>query len=216
MGSIVGRGVRVEVAATYADAPAAVTSITNASPAVLSSVGHGMSNKGVGFLTSIEGMTNIEGQALRAKSVTADTLQMEGVNATNYPVFTGTAVLTKVVTWFLIAKATSYAIGGGSAEKLDDTALIDDTKQELAGLLDAQSVTVNVNAQEENDAALQLLEDAAFDQAYCVFRITFKSGAVRVWRGQPSQPGEDVGKGQIGTGSFGTTVKGKVVKGGAA
>ena len=213
MSSIVGRGVRVEVASVYTAAGAVVTSISNANPAVLSSVGHGMANKDVGYLTSIEGMTNIEGQALRAKAIAADTLQMEGVNSLLYPAFTGTAVLTKASAWLLIAKATSYAIGGGGAEKLDDTALIDDTKQELAGLLEAQSVTIDVNAQEENDAALQLLEDAAFDQGYLVFRITFKSGATRVWRGQPSQPGENVGKGQIGTGTFTTTVRGKVVKG---
>jgi len=213
MGSIVGRGVRVEVAATYAAVPVAVSAITNAKQAVLSAAAHGLVNGDVGYLESVEGMTNIEGQALRASNITAGTLEMQGVNSLLYPVFTGTALLTKVLTWALIGKATSYALGGGGAEKLDDTALVDDIKQELSGLLDAQSATINVNAQEVNDEALQILEDAAFNQAYCVFRVTFKSGATRVWRGQPSLSGEDVGKGAIGTGSFTTTVKGKVVKG---
>lgn len=213
MPSIVGRGVRVEVASVYTVATNPVTAITNASPAVLSSVAHGFANKDVGFLSSMEGMSNIEGQAIRAKAITADTMQLEGINSLLFPVFVPSAVITEASAFLLIAKATSYAIGGGGAEKLDDTALVDDTKQELAGLLDAQSVTVDVNAQEENDAALQLLEDAAFDQRWLVFRITFKSGATRVWRGQPSAPGENVGKGQIGTGSFTTTVTGKVLKG---
>lgn len=211
MGSIVGRGVRVEVAKTYG-APKTVTAISLANPAVLSSVAHGMLHGEAGFLTSVEGMSNIEGQALRAGVVAADTIEMQGVNSLLYPAFSGTALLTPVLTWALVAKATSYSLGGGGAEKLDDTGLIDDTKQELAGLLDAQSATVNLNAQEVNDEALQIIEDAAFDQSFCVFRVTFKSGNVRVWRGQPSQPGEDVGKGAIGTGSFTTTVKGKVVK----
>jgi Phage tail tube protein, TTP len=213
MGSIVGRGVRVEVASVYTQTANPVTAISLANPAVLSSVAHGFANKDVGYIDGIEGMTNIEGQAIRAKSITADTLQMEGINSLLFPAFTGAAVLYEASAWLLIAKATSYQIGGGGAEKLDDTALIDDVKQELAGLLDAQSVTIDVNAQEENDAALQLLEDAAFNQGYLIFRITFKSGATRVWRGQPSQPGENVGKGAIGTGTFTTTVKGKVVKG---
>jgi hypothetical protein len=212
MPSIVGRGVRVEVAKTYG-APKVVTAITLANPAMLSAAAHGVLAGGVAFITDIEGMSNIEGMALRAGVVTADSIALEGVNSLLYPAFTGAAVLTPVLTWALIAKATSYALGGGGAEKLDDTALIDDIKQELAGLLDAQSATINVNAQETNDEALQVLEDAAFNQGYCVFRVTFKSGAVRVWRGQPSLAGEDVGKGAIGTGSFTTTVKGKVVKG---
>lgn len=216
MTSVVGRGVRVEVAATYGS-PKTVTGISNANPGVLTSASHGLSAKAVAYLTSIEGMTNIEGQAIRVgASPTTDTLALEGINSTNFPAFVGSpdsAILTPVSTWYLIAKATSYAIGGGASNPLDDTALIDDQEQLLSGLLAAQTVTINVNAQEQNDAALQLLEDAAFDQGYCVFRVTFKSGAVRIWRGQPSQPGEDVGKGAIGTGSFTTTVKGKVVKG---
>ena len=211
MPTIVGRGVRVEVAATYGT-PKPVTAITKANPGVLTSVAHGLLAGSAGFLTSIEGMSNIEGQAIRAGAVAADTVALQGINTLLFPDFTGTALLTPVLTWSLIAKATSYSLGGGGAEKLDDTALIDDTKQEIAGLLDAQSATINVNAQEVNDEALQILEDAAFDQSYCVFRITFKSGAVRVWRGQPSMPGEDVGKGALGTGSFTTTVRGKVVK----
>lgn len=212
MGSIVGRGVRVEVAATYSAVAKVVTALSLANPAVATAVAHGVASRGVGYIVGIEGMSNIEGQAFRAGAVTADTLELQGMNSLLYPAFTGAADLYQVLTWALIGKATSYAIGGGAAEKLDDTALIDDVKQELAGLLEAQSVTINLNAQEINDQALQILEDAAFNQGYCVFRISFKSGAVRVWRGQPSQPGEDVGKGAIGTGSFTSTVKGKVVK----
>lgn len=212
MTTIVGRGVRVEVAATYAAVGVAVTAISLANPAMITAAAHGFLAGDAGFLTGINGMSNIEGQALRAGTTTADTLQMQGVNSLLYPPYTNGATLTKVLTWALIAKATKYAIGGGASSPLDDTGLVDDIKQEIPGLLNAQTVTIDVNAQELNDQALQILEDAAFAQGFCVFRVTFKDGNVRIWRGQPSLPGEDVGKGALGTGTFTCTVKGKVLK----
>ena len=60
-------------------------------------------------------------------------------------------------------------------------------------------------------AAMQLLEAAVQSGGAVVVRITFPSGAVRIFRGEPSLPGEDVQQGQIGTGSIDFAVKGFVL-----
>ena len=78
MPSIVGRGVRVEVASVYTAVVAPVTLITNANPAILTASAHGFVDKDAGFITSIEGMTNIEGQAVRARSPAANTFVTVG------------------------------------------------------------------------------------------------------------------------------------------
>lgn len=212
MTTIIGRGVRVEVQKTTTTAKV-VSSISNAIIAILGSAGHGLADGAVGWLSSVEGMVQLEGMAVRVDAPATDTLSLENLDTTAFPAFSGTALLTPVTAWDTLGEATGFAIGGGEAEKLDDTALIHDVKQELPGLLAAQTVSININAQTSPSVAMQTIENAARNAADLVFRVTYKDGAVRVFRGSPSLPGEDVQKGSIGTGSFSVTVKGFVIKG---
>jgi hypothetical protein len=43
-----------------------------------------------------------------------------------------------------------------------------------------------------------------------VFRITLADGSQRIFRGQPSIPGESVAQGALGSGQMSVTVKGQV------
>lgn len=214
MTSIVGRGVRVEIGKTEG-AGKTVSAVTTAKPGVATSTAHGLSAKSVGYFSGVSGMAQLEGQAARLAVVTSNDFTLEDINTTDFPAFTGTAMFIPVTVWATVSRATSYAIGGGDAEKLDDTVLLDDIKQELNGLLAAQTVTFNMNSETISSEAMQIIRDAARRSAYLVFRITLKDGNVRVFRGQPSLPGEDVQKGAIGTGSFSVTVKGFVTEGAA-
>lgn len=211
MTAVVGRGVKVEIAATYSAAKT-VSAITNASPGVATSTAHGLTDATVGYLSGITGMVQIEGMAVRVNNPLANTFELESLNTTSFSTFTGTCSFTPVATWSTIGIATSYSVGGGEAEKLDNTTLLDDVKQLINGLLAAQTVSINVNAETFNSAAMQLVEDAARASSDVVFRITLKDGSVRVFRGQPSLAGEDVQRGAIGTGTFSVTVKGFVIK----
>lgn len=212
MTTIIGRGVRVEVQKTLGTAKV-ISAITKANPGVASSTAHALTAGTVGFLSSVEGMVQLEGMAGRvAPSPGTDSFGLQSLNTTNFPDFSGSALFTPVTAWDTLGEATGFSIGGGEAEKLDDTALIHDVKQELPGLQAAQTVTININAQTVPSVAMATIEDAARDAADLVFRVTYKDGAVRCFRGSPSLPGEDVQKGALGTGSFSVTVKGFVIK----
>lgn len=211
MTAVIGRGVRVEVAATYSAAKT-VTAITQASPGVATSAAHGLTDGTVGYLSGISGMVQLEGMAVRVDAPATNTINLESLDTSAFSAFSGTCSLTPVATWQTLGIATSYSIGGGEAEKLDNTTLLDDVKQELNGQLASQSVSINVNAETFNSAAMALIEAAARAANSLVFRITLKDGSVRVFRGEPSLPGEDVQKGAIGTGSFSVSVKGFVIK----
>jgi hypothetical protein len=214
MAAIVGRGVRVEIAKTYGT-PVAVSGVTNAKPGVAASVGHSLAAKSVGYFSGVEGMVPLEGQAARANPVATDTFTAEDINTTDFGTFTDAATFTPVTAWATISNSTRYAIGGGDADKLDATTLLDNFKQEIPGYLGAQSVTIDVLSEDAASEGMALVEDAARNARYEVFRITLKTGATRVFRGQPSMPGEDVAKGALGTGSFGIAVKGFVTRGAA-
>lgn len=211
MANIKGRNVRVEIAATFGTT-VAVSAVTNATVGVATATAHGQANNTVGFFSGVGGMAQLEGQAVRLKNVATNTFELQGLNTTNFSAFSGSATFTPVATWATLSEATSYAISGGAADKLDVTRLIDTTKQEEQGLLPAANVSMNVLAQDTPTTAMQLLETAVQTQVPVVVRITHPNGAVRVFRGDPSLPGEDVQQGAVGTGSLDIAAKGLVLK----
>jgi hypothetical protein len=207
---LIGRGVRVEVQKTVAAAKT-ITAITLAKPGVATSTAHALADGTVGFLDAVAGMVNLDGQAVRIDAPAANTFELQGIDTTTYPAFTA-GTFVPVTVWSTLSRSTSYNIGGGAAEKIKTTVLLDEIEQQANGLLAAQTVSFNINHETVDEEALQLIATAAINQAYLVFRITFKDGAQRIFRGQPSMPGEDVGQGALATGTIEVTVKGQVLR----
>lgn len=206
-----GRGIKVELAATLAAAKV-VSAVTKANPGVATSTAHGMPNGTVGFLTSLEGMVQLEGQACRVAATAANTFELQGLNTTNFSDFSGASDFIAAATWVTLAEATSYVIGGGDPEKLNTTTLIDVIKQEENGLLAAQTLQLNTLAKTTPSAAMAIVEAAAQAGSKLLWRITLQDGCVRICYGEPSPPGENVQQGQVGTGSLSVTVKGFILK----
>ena len=205
-----GRGVRVEISATFAR-DKTVTAVTQATTGVATSTAHGLANDTVGYFLNVSGMVQLEKQAARVKNQAANTFELQGLNTTNFPAFTA-GTFRPVATWQTLAEATSYSFGGGSADKLDATRLIDVAKVEELGNLPADSMTINLLSQDTPSAAMALLETAVQTQGIVVARITLPNGAVRIATIEPSLPGEDVQQGQLGTGTIEGAVKGLVMK----
>lgn len=210
MANVKGRNIRVEIAATYA-APISVTAVSLANPGVATSAAHGQANNTVGFFSGVAGMAQLEGQAVRVKNQAANTFELQGLNTTNFAVFTA-GTFTPVATWALMPEAQSHNTGGGAGEKLNVTCLIHITNQEEQGNLPAGTTTVNVIAQDTPSAAQLILEAAVQSQSAVLVRVTLGNNAVRIYRGEPSLPGEDITTGQIATGSLDFAVKGFVLK----
>lgn len=210
MSNVKGRGVRVEIAATYAT-DITVTAVTLASPGVATSALHGMANDTVGYFSAVGGMAQLLNQACRVKNQATNTFELQGLNTTGYSAFTS-GTFKPVATWSTLSESTSYSIGGGASEKLDVTTLLDIVRKEELGLLPVQSVSMNVIAQDTPSAAMLLLESAVQTQGLVVVRITLPNGAVRIFTAEPGTAGEDVQQGAVGTGSLDCAVKGFVLK----
>lgn len=205
-----GRNVRIEVGATY-DAAKSITGISQADPGVASSAAHSLAEGTIGYFSNVEGMTEMEGQVASVDNTATGAFDLEGIDTTNFGTFTDTCQFTPVATWLTISNSTGYQIGGGDADALDSTTLLDNVKQEEAGMLSAQTVSVD-GLSDPQLAAMKLVESAARSGTYQIFRITFKNGERRVLRGQPSLPGESVAVSAMATGSFSIKVKGQVLK----
>jgi len=210
MGTVKGRGIAFEFSATFGAAKT-ITAITKANPAVVTSNAHALANDTVGYFNGVSGMVQLEGQAARVKATATNTFEAQGLNTTNFSDFVS-GEFVPVATWHTLAEATGYSIGGGEAEKLDATTLLDVVKQEEAGLLAPQTLTLNVLSQDTPSTAMSALQSLAQAGAKMVFRIRLPNGAVRIGYGEPSLPGEDVQRGQLGTGSASVTVKGVILQ----
>lgn len=210
MPNVKGRGIRVEIAATFGTAKV-VTAVTKANPGVATSTAHAMTANTVGYFDNVVGMVQLEKQACRVKNPTANAFDLQGLNTTNYSDFTSGNFIP-VATWQTLAEATSYRFGGGSAEKLNATRLIDIVTQEELGNLPADALNIGLLAQDTPSAAMLLFESAVQTQGICIIRITLGNGAVRVCTIEPGLPGEDVQQGQLGTGTVDGAVKGLVLK----
>lgn len=210
---MIGAGVRVEIGITEG-APLTIVNIEQSDPGVVEITSHGLTLESAGYFDSIVGMDEIDGQAARvgaAGSPSGDQFQIEDVNTTNYADFvSGTFV--PVTAWSTLAQSTSYQVGGGAAKTEDVTTLLDTIEKLLSVRNAAQTVTIDIFALKLDNAAMTKIRSVARELGFLVFRITAPTtGEQRLFRGQPSLPGESVSRGAAGTGQLSVTVKGQVL-----
>jgi hypothetical protein len=208
-----GLAVKVEIALTFSTAKT-VTAVSKADPGVATSATHGMTDGTVGFWTVTAGMTELDGQASRVKNGAGSAFDLQGLDTTNYTAFTS-GTFTPAATWGLLDESVSYEIGGGAANALDDTRLIDVKTRNVNGLMGAQNLTIGTKPQTVNSSVMAFIEKQARAQGYVLVRITLHDGSVRVAYGQPSMPGESVQSGALASGSLSITVPAWVLKGAA-
>lgn len=206
-----GRGVRLEVASTYGS-PKTVSEVTEADPPVATSTSHALATKSVGYFSAATGMPRLDGQACRLGTVATNTFELEDLDTTSYGNFTA-GTFVPVTAWLTVSNATDINKSGGEGNPLDVSVLLDEIAQEETGLLSAETVSITCRLETISNAAIDVVRAAARSQGYCVFRVTYKDGSVRVFRGQPSLPTESVSTGQVGQSTFTSTVKGLWIEG---
>lgn len=207
-----GLNVRVEVGITEGT-PKTVTAISKASPSgLISAAAHGLANGSVGYMDDVVGMSQIDGQAIRVDldgSPSSGSFFAETINTSEFEDFTS-GVFVPVTAWATLAQSTQYQLGGGAAKTEDASTLLDTTEKLETLKLAAETVTIDVRSLTEDNLALAKIRSVARAIDRLVFRITLADGAQRIFRGQPSVPGESLTQGGLGTGQLSVTVKGQI------
>lgn len=208
-----GVAVRIEVGITEGAAKD-VSAVTQADPGVASSTAHGLAANSIGYFDQVDGMDELQGQAVRFSAVSTDSLTLEDLDTSDYTTFVS-GKLVPITAWATLTQSTEYQFGGGEPDQLDTSTILQVKKSQETGQLAAETATINLRALEEANAALAYVRAAARKGNAVVFRITLKNGAVRVWRGVPGLPGEGVANSAVGTSSFSTSVMGNIIYGAA-
>ena len=212
-----GSGVRVEIGLTEGAAKV-VTAVTLANPGIAKSDGHGLTRGSAGYFEDVTGMDPLEGQAVHvgnAGSPSADEFAMTDVDTRLFPAFTAGNFIP-VTAWSTLSQATQYSLGGGAPKTEDITTLIDTRQKQLLIQNAVETVSIDIRALKDDNQAMAKIREVARALGSLVFRITHLPdgtetvGAQRLFRGQPSIPGESLTQGGTGTGQMTVTVTGQV------
>lgn len=213
MATIKGINCKVEVALTFGSAKL-FTGVTKAYPPVGTLTAHGILNGEAGYWTIGSGMVELADQAVMANNIAANTIEMPGLDSTNWSTFVSAAgnFLTMAASWGTLAESAGYQVGGGAGAQLNDTRLTDTKTRNVSGLLAPQDVTIDVRNAVVSSAAMQFIERKAMNNESVLVKISQGSQVLRVAYGIPSLPGENVGSGELANGQFTIIVPGFAVK----
>jgi hypothetical protein len=155
-----------------------ITAITNANPAVATSVAHGYTTGDEILLTS--GWEDATDTVWKITVLTADTFSIQGLDATNtsfYPVGTGTGTAQKLSSWTVIPHVLSVSGSGGDARFTDVNLLSRRNGIRVPTGFNATSVTLTM-AHDAAQAAYQTMLGIARNLSKVAFKQVISGGAV--------------------------------------
>lgn len=177
-----------------------ITGITNTNPAVLTIVGHGQAAGGVLHLAEIVGMAELNDQVVVIQAVTADTITLADVDATEYGEYEdgGTATVGLLSNF---CELTQYNRTGGSSGEMDGTSICSTAKEFEVDLPDFGTTQLSYNFAPRTSVQGKL------EAAYRSGEITGinvklpKNGGHMVQLGYVQQTSETAGNGTLWTAS---------------
>ena len=147
-----------------------ITGITKASPAVVTSTAHGLSNGAYVTLT-VQGMWQLDQVVARIANVAANTFELEGIDATSYDTFTsGTA--NEVTFGTTLSSVSDINVSGGDFQMIDVTTIHDNVRKEVPGSASPVSISMTANW-DPSDAGLVALKSASDQQAQRAVLFSF-------------------------------------------
>lgn len=165
--------------ATAFSAAKTVSSISNATEAVVSCTAHGFSNGDIVVLST--GWGRLHKRAFRVKSVTTDSFNLENANTTNtdyYPVGSSAGTVRKISTFQQINKIMNPQSSGGDPKQVNYKFVESDVENSINDGFSAVQESFEIDADEIGTAsysALQTLTDSGDDT---VLRKTLKGGSI--------------------------------------
>lgn len=165
------------IASSYST-PKATTIVSNATEAVVTSVGHGYANGDILEITS--GWGRISRRVFRAKSVTTDTFVLEGQDTTNssfFPAGGGVGSVRKILTFVQILTVMNPASTGGDPVTVEYKYTESDVKFSINDGFGATGYTMNLDADSIGTAGYTALKALTEVQTDTCLKMLSRSGA---------------------------------------
>ncbi len=171
--ALIGTNMNVAVAQTLASATV-VTGLTAASPGVVTSVAHGLSDGDIGVFVVDAGMVELDGQIVRVDNKTTDTFELEGLDTSAYSAWSA-GNFYKITAWQTLAMAQQVSMPNPAPAKIDITTLINKVKQYAYGLPDAPDGSIT-GLMTIGATAVALIETATNTNSRMAARVSWAGG----------------------------------------
>ena len=155
-----------------------ITAMSNASPAVATSVSHGYTTGDEILLTS--GWEDATDSVFKIIVLTADTFSISGLDSTNtdfYPVGTGTGTAEKVSGWTAIPQVLTISASGGDARFTDVSPLAKRNAIKIPTGFNATAVTLSL-AHDASQAGYITMLGISRNLSKVAFKQVISGGAV--------------------------------------
>ncbi|MDX9843924.1 MAG: phage tail tube protein [Aquabacterium sp.] len=157
--------------------PKTVTGVSNAHPAVATSVAHGFADGDELLFTS--GWEDATDSVFKADQLTADTLGLLGLNTLNqsfFPAGTGTGTLAKVSNWTEMPQVLGISPSGGDARFTTISPLAKRNDINVPTGFNAMSLTITMGHDPDN-ANYQTMVDISRTLSKVAFKLVLSGGA---------------------------------------
>ena len=145
-GILLAQNMRIQIASGL-DAGVAISAVTKATEAVVTVADGTQFTAGdIVLACDIEGMTELDSQAARVKTVSTNDITLESLNSTSFATFvsSGTPVLRAVSSLLTVGKATALNAANATANRIPTTTLEDSEEQFVFGLKSNPEISLSV------------------------------------------------------------------------
>lgn len=179
----------------------AITAITKANPAVVTSAAHGLVDGDVVQILGVVGMTEVNNTSFIVNQINANTFSLVDTDSTGYGTYVSGGHFDKG-TFSNFCELTGYNRTGGTSPEIDATSLCSTFKEYEVGLPDTGTAQIDYNFAPQTAIQLAL---AAFDVSKELTAIHIElpnSGGERTILGFVQQTSERAAVGGLWTGSI--------------
>ena len=186
-----------------------ITDITEADPAVVTSVAHGLALGAVGRIAAVVGMTELNNKLFVVDNPATDDFELAGVDSTGYTPYTSGGTFTPL-TYSDFCELTGADQQDGTADEIDVTTVCSTAKEFEVGLSDSGTLTLNYNYA-PNSTIQDAFRAAKKAGTEVAVRITFpNAGGTIVMIGSIQQSSFTGAVGQVWTGSTQIKLTGEI------
>ena len=170
-------GALVAIASGYGSV-LSVTALTNANPAVATSVAHGLTDGDIIEVTS--GWSRLTKKIVKVDQLTVDTFLMMGIDSSLtsiYPAASGVGSVRKITGWTQLSQILDSSSSGGEQQFLEYQLLETDAQKRIPTFKSAAGLTFSI-ADDPTLAGYILASTANDDRLPRAVRITLPNGSV--------------------------------------
>jgi hypothetical protein len=185
-----------------ASPPQAITAITAANPAVVTSTTHGLADGDIVTITTVVGMTELNGRTFIVNVLNANSFELHDTDSSGYGAYVSGGQLA-VGDFNAFCDSTSFSQTGGTATEIDTTTICSTRRENVLGLSDVGTAQLDYNFAHRTSTVQLGIEAANRAGTIIGVRLTLSDdGGMRTYLGRIQQLNVSGANDGIWTGSM--------------